>query len=222
MPSLASLVANGCSLTLLLRFSEHNAQVSIGTQNTPVPPNRIQFNSILKKIVSIQKCFSIKRPLRQIIMRFFSSFFFFFFRSDSGFSANRRRFTPAKPRSRPCAAWNEFTYERYPTQKSASPPVQFEWLPTSRNLTQKYEAAANPKTGLFPNEGQLQTTFRRTMHRGQKLELRLWRSGLLSWVPLGETALIPRNVWLISSVYRSKTDMSVKNVQIEPNKIRCA
>ena len=25
------------------------------------------------------------------------------------------------------------------------------------------------------------------MHLGQKLELRLWRSGLLSWVPLGET-----------------------------------
>ena len=116
MPSLASLVANGCSLTLLLRFSEHNAQVSIGTQNTPVPPNRIQFNSILKKIVSIQKCFSIKRPLRQIIMRFFSSFFFFFFRSDSGFSANRRRFTPANPRSRPCASRNEFTYAPRGTQ----------------------------------------------------------------------------------------------------------
>ena len=48
------------------------------------------------------------------------------------------------------------------------------------------------------------------MHRGQKLELSLWRSGLFSWVPLGGTGLVPRSVWLISSGYRLKTDMNAK------------
>ena len=72
-------------------------------------------------------------------------------------------------------------------QKSAWPPVQFELLPTSQNLIEKSEVAPNPKTGLLSNEGQLQIIFGWIMHRWQKLELRLWRSGFLSWVPLGET-----------------------------------
>ena len=56
-----------------------------------------------------------------------------------------------------------------------------------RSDPKQSEVAPNPKTDLFLNEGQLQTIFRRIMHRGQKLELRLWGSGFLSWVPAGET-----------------------------------
>ena len=49
--------------------------------------------------------------------------------------------------------------------------------------------------GLLSNEGQLQIIFRRIMHRGQKLELRLWRSGFFSWVPLGATVDWFRDVY---------------------------
>ena len=54
-----------------------------------------------------------------------------------------------------------------------------------RSDPKQSEVAPNPKTDLFLNEGQLQTIFRRIMHRGQKLELRLWISGLVSSVLLG-------------------------------------
>ena len=49
--------------------------------------------------------------------------------------------------------------------------------------------------------------FRPSMHRGQKLKLRLCRSSFCSWVPLGETGLVPSNVRLICSVCRPKTKM---------------
>ena len=58
-------------------------------------------------------------------------------------------------------------------QKYACPPAQLESLPTSHNLLKKSEVAANPKMGLFSSEGHLQICFRRIMHRGQKLEVRL-------------------------------------------------
>ena len=80
-------------------------------------------------------------------------------------------------------------------QKSAWPPVQFELLPTSQNLIEKSEVAPNPKTGLLSNEGQLQIIFGWIMHRWQKLELRLWRSGFFSWVPLGATVDWFRDVY---------------------------
>ena len=54
---------------------------------------------------------------------------------------------------------------------------------------------SSKKKGLFWNEGQLQVIFRRIMRRGQKLELRLGRSGILSWVPLGQTADCFREVY---------------------------
>ena len=54
------------------------------------------------------------------------------------------------------------------------------------------------------------------MHGGQKLELRLSRSGFLSWVPLGETGLVPRSgvaVSLISRNRRSKMNSERKQSQ---------
>ena len=59
---------------------------------------------------------------------------------------------------------------------------------------------------------------RTLMHRGQKIELRLWRSGFLICASLGETGLVPTSLWLISSVYRSKTTMNAKKVKIERDK----
>ena len=71
-------------------------------------------------------------PVRLILM------LFFFPRFDFGFSANRRRFLPAQPGSRPCASRNSPVFsERCPAQKSASPSAQFELLQTSQNLTEK-------------------------------------------------------------------------------------
>ena len=78
--------------------------------------------------------------------------------------------------------------ERYPMQRSACPPAQFELLPTSQNLIYKIEVAPNTKIGLFSNKGQLQIILHRIMHSDPKLELRLWKSGLLSWIPLGDTS----------------------------------
>ena len=125
----------------------------------------------------------------------------------------RTRFTPAKPRSRPCAFRNEFAYStlrEIPNANSACPPAQFELLPTSQNLIYKIEVAPNTKIGLFSNKGQLQIILHRIMHSDPKLELRLWKSGLLSWIPLGDTSRRDysvdwfRSAWLIFSVYRSK------------------
>ena len=115
-----------------------------------------------------------------------------FFFDSMGFSANRGRFTLAKPRSRPCASRNEFicSLERYPAQESECPPAQFELLPNSQDLTQEIWSSSKSRSRpilYFANEGQLQI-FRGTMHRRQKLELCLWRSGCLSWIHLGETA----------------------------------
>ena len=120
--------------------------------------------------------------LRPIPMRLF-------FCPILGFSANRRRFTPAKPRSRPCASRNEFTYSARGTQ-CKNPLVHrrsSNYCRLAKISLKKPGVAPNPKIGPFSNEGELQINFRRIMHSGLKLELRLWRSGFLSLVALGET-----------------------------------
>ena len=92
-------------------------------------------------------------------------------------------------------------------QKFACPPTRFELLPTGQNLTPKSEVAPNKNSPSF-ERGTASDIF---FYRGQKLELRLWKSGFLSWVPLGETAiLVLSSVRLFSSVYRSKTNMNAK------------
>ena len=99
------------------------------------------------------------------------------------------RFTLAKLRNRPCASQNEFTYSPRGTQCN-NPLVHqrsSNYCPLAKFWPKKSKEAPNPKIGFFSNEGQLQIIFRRNMHRGPKLEQRLWRSGCLSWVPLGET-----------------------------------
>ena len=119
----------------------------------------------------------------------FSYAVLFFFRFDVAVSANGGRFTPPKPRSRPCASRNELTHSPRGSQ-CKHPLAHRHCLSYCRQATlqsRKSEVAPTPKIGLFSNEGELQIVFRRIMHRGQKLELRLWRSGVLSWVPLGET-----------------------------------
>ena len=114
------------------------------------------------------------------------------------FAANRGRFTPAKPRNRPRASWNEFAYSRRGThllQKSVCPPAQFELLPTSQNLVEKIwsTVAPNPTTGLFSIEGSRR-----------------------------DCGFVTRNERLISSVYRSEINTNAKNVKIERDAILSA
>ena len=90
--------------------------------------------------------------------------------------------------------WAHLLTERCQMQTPACPPAQFKLLSTSQNLIYKIWSSSKSKSRpIF--EGQHQIIFRRIMHRGQKLELRLWRSGRLSWVPLGETVDWFREVW---------------------------
>ena len=141
-----------------------------------------------------ESCFGFGFPIPQYsaLGRFLRMCFFFrgsFFSIRFGFSANRGRFTPAEPRNRMCASQYELTYSPKGTQ-CKNPLVHrrsSNYCRLAKIWFLKSEVAPNPKLGLFSNEGQLQIIFRRIMHRGQKLELRLWRSGFLSWVPLGET-----------------------------------
>ena len=90
----------------------------------------------------------------------------------------------------------------------------------SRNLMEKIWSGSKSKNklSLFLNEEQLQIFFCRIMHRGQKLELRLWRIEFLSWVPLGETGLVTRSVRLISSTFRWKTNMKAKKKKSKSNR----
>ena len=71
-------------------------------------------------------------------------------------------------------------------------------------------SSSKSKTALFSNEGKI--IFRRIVHPGQKLELRLWRSGVFELdTSRRDCGLVPISVWLISSVwYRSKTNMNTK------------
>ena len=54
------------------------------------------------------------------------------------------------------------------------------------------------------------------MHRGQKLELRLWGSRLLSWVPLGETAAWFREVLagLLSLLVKNEHERTQKSSKL--------
>ena len=88
-----------------------------------------------------------KLCLRPIPVRFF-----FLFDSIWVFQPIvRRRRTPVKLRSRPCASQNEFTYSPrdYPMQKSACPSAQLEILPTGQNLILKIEVAPNKNENHF-------------------------------------------------------------------------
>ena len=116
----------------------------------------------------------------------------FFFRFHLGFWANHRRFTPTRQRSRPCASRNEFPYS--PTGTQCENPLLHRcssnscwlakiWLKKSEKNRSSIKSKNRPN--FWRGTGQLQIVFRRIMHRGQKLELLLWRSGFFSSVPLG-------------------------------------
>ena len=49
--------------------------------------------------------------------------------------------------------------------------------------------------------------------RAKKLDNHLWRSAVRSWVPLGETAPIPRMVQLISSYFLPKSYVKLKKAK---------
>ena len=141
-----------------------------------------------------------------------------------GFSANRRRFTPAKPRIRPCASRNEFTHSPRGTQLK-NPFLHrrsSNYCRLAKIGPKKSEVPSNPTIGLFSDCGQLQTIFRRNMHRGQKLELRLWRSGFFSWVPLGETLDSFREAHGLFPRFIGQKRTYTTQRPIEPNKIRSA
>ena len=79
---------------------------------------------------------------------------FFFSRFDFGFSANRGHFTPAKPRSRPCASRNELTYS--PRGVKCKHPLVHRRSSNYCRLAKiwftKSEVAPNPKVGLFSRD----------------------------------------------------------------------
>ena len=82
------------------------------------------------------------------------------------------------------------TLREVPNRKSACPQAQFELLPAiygSQNLIKKISSSSKSKNRPIFERGTTSDYFSRIMHRGQKLELRLWRNGFLSWGPLGET-----------------------------------
>ena len=136
---------------------------------------------------------------------------FLFFRINLGFSANQGRFTPEKPWSQPCASRNEFTYS--PRGTACKNPLVHR--SDTKNLTklQKKRSVLERGTasGYFSSDYAPWAKTRTTPREKRHFELGTSRT---------DCGLFPRSVWLISSGYRSKTNINEENVKLEL-RIKC-
>ena len=128
---------------------------------------------------------------RLVILRFF------FFRFDLGFSANRRHLRSAKPRSRPCASRNDFTYSSRGAQLIN--PLLYRrrssYCRLARIWPPKFERSSKSKNRPIFEQGTAWDCFWPSCTVGKTratpLEKVFFSVGYLS-----ETGLVPRSAWL--------------------------
>ena len=146
--------------------------------------------------------------------------FFFPLRFVSGFSfsANRRRFTPGKPRSRPCASRNESTSLREVRSKIrfSAGTVRIIYCSPAKIRSQKSQVPPNSRYRPISERGTASDYISSdcapwSKTRSTPLEKHVFELG----TPRRDTGLIPRIVCLIPSGYRP-----VKNVNMLKKKAK--
>ena len=109
-------------------------------------------------------------------------------------------------------------------QKSAGPPPQFELLPTSRNLMKKIRSSSKSKNRPIFERDSFRFFFVGLCTRGNNSNYDVYgEADFELGTSRRDCGLVPRSVWCIPSVCRSKTNMYAKKEvynERDPRRIR--